>query len=70
MIAVVQTARLAEGVGVRRPWTVWSEDGVPIANNQRTVRDNEKLEDIWDWIDLNGELLSFDRYTGDVIRRR
>lgn len=70
MIAVVQTARLAEGVGVRQPWTIWSEDAVPFANNQRVVRDNDRLEQIWNWIDVNAELLSFDRYTGGVIRRR
>lgn len=70
MIAVVQTSNLAEGVGVRRPWTIWSEDAVPFANNQRVVRDNDRLEAIWDWIDVNAEILSFDRYTGGVIRRR
>jgi len=70
VLAIVQSSRLAEGVGVREPWTIWSEHSVPYTNNQRVTRDDEKLEDIWDWIDFNAELLSFDHYTGSVIRRR
>ncbi len=70
LLAVVQSSRLAEAVGVRRPWTIWSEDSQAPSNNERVVRDSERLETAWGWIDRNAEILSFDRYTGNVIRRR
>lgn len=70
MLAVVQTARLAEGVGVRQPWTIWSQDAEAPVISDRVVLDNDKLIQIWNWIDVNAEILSFDRYSGGVIRRR
>lgn len=78
-IAIADVGRLSQGVGVPRAWLArahrsraprpaWLTDpGVYIQENgsdvDRTVRAVSR------WVDLNAEIISFNRYSGQAIRR-
>jgi len=76
VLAVVDLGRLQEGVGYRRPWLyrpsaskavqpdwIW---GGERPNNQDK---DERVRAVGRWIDLNAEIIGFNRYTGTAIRR-
>lgn len=85
LLAVVDFSRLEGGVGFRRPWLfrassskappetladqewLWSErpnQTLPSASER-----DERLRAVSRWIDLNAEVIGFNRYSGNVIRR-
>ncbi len=77
-LAVVDLKRLSEGVGFPRAWLVRSEDSrlpaptwLTDEDENRTVNyvDDDRARAVSRWIDLNAELIGFNRYTGNVIRR-
>ncbi len=83
-LAVVSTARLVEGTGVARPWLVVPEltgvydwalsNGLPdfleqTSGGEAQFVNNVRTKLVSDWIDANGEVLSFNRYTGNLMRR-
>jgi hypothetical protein len=83
-LAVVSTARLIEGTGIDRPWLVvpqetmaYSGGGFPslpdylnlLIGAEPRYRSDPRTVLLSDWIDTNGETLSFNRYTGTLLRR-
>ncbi len=80
-LAVVDLAQLQEGVGVRRPWLARYNGGSPASNNYAPVpdwardqglisdSDGQLVRNTSRWIDRNAEIIGFNRYTGNVIRR-
>ncbi len=81
-LAVVDLNELARQTGIQRPWFVRPEGtGFPEPQWLRDLGYFEQDVDTPDvdqmprhrlisrWIDRNGEILSFDRYSGKVIRR-
>lgn len=74
-LAVVDLGRLAEGAGLRHPWLArpagsralqppWLWDSA-LSGPEK----DDKVREISRWIDLNAEVIGFNRYTGNVIRR-
>lgn len=77
-LAVVDLKRLGEGAGFPRPWLVRSSGSRPPKptwltdeNENRAVDyvDDDRALAVSRWIDRNGEIIGFNRYTGNVIRR-
>lgn len=75
-LAVVDLNRLGREVGVRAPWLVRDEANTgearaPVAEGIESAGyvSEQRVRDISKWIDLNGEILSFNRFTGQVLRR-
>jgi hypothetical protein len=78
-IAIADLGRLAQGVGVLRPWLArahrsraprpaWLTDpGVYIQEDGSTV--DRTVRDVSRWVDVNAEIISFNRYSGQAIRR-
>jgi prepilin-type N-terminal cleavage/methylation domain-containing protein len=75
-LAVVDMNQLAQGTAIQRPWYVrpketlfpepkWLDD----MGYFEADREGAKHRLISEWIDENAEILSFDRYSGKVIRR-
>lgn len=72
-LAVVDLARLADGVGTPRAWLIrpqLSKAFQPPYLAQAGYFDDAKALAVSRWIDLNGEIINFNRYSGNVIRRR
>ena len=72
-LAVVDLGRLADGVGIPRAWLVrprGSKAFQPPYLDSLGYFDDEKAKAVSRWIDLNGEIINFNRYSGNVIRRR
>mgnify|MGYP001288841206 CR=1 FL=1 len=77
-LAVVDLKRLSDGVGFPRAWLVRSaESRLPAPtwltdeDENRAVNyvDNDRAREVSRWIDRNAEIIGFNRYTGNVIRR-
>lgn len=75
-LAVVDMNQLAQGTTIVRPWYVrpretlfpqpaWLDEAGYFEEDRQGAR--HRL--VSDWIDANAEILSFDRYSGKVIRR-
>jgi type II secretory pathway pseudopilin PulG len=72
-LAVVDLGRLADGVGIPRAWLIrprGSNAFQPAYLVSLGYFDDEKAKAVSRWIDLNGEIINFNRYSGNVIRRR
>lgn len=76
VLAVVDLGRLQDGVGYRRPWLyrpgaskavqpdwIWGGERPP---NQEK---DDRVRAVSRWIDLNAEIIGFNRYTGTAIKR-
>ena len=71
-LAVVDLAELASGVGIERPWYAAPECAAyPRAAwlESRGYFSDDLARAVSEWIDENAEILSFVRYTGNVVRR-
>lgn len=75
-IAVVDLARLSDGVGIARAWLVRSQGLTggqdplePAYLSAAGYFTDTRARAVSRWIDLNAEILSFNRYSGNVIRR-
>lgn len=72
-IAVADLARLREETGIARPWLVRPDadafDDRPVPAWAEPFADDDLLASLSRWVELNGEVLQFSRYTGDVVRR-
>ena len=76
-IAVVDMQRLSEGTGFPKPWLVRAEtslaprpDWLTGAGGDGVDRiDNRRARAVSRWIDLNAEVISFNRNTGTALRR-
>lgn len=79
-LAVVDLSKMGEETGVRRPWLIRGSNkpGAIEAPKPNWLRESlgsqqqdwdELLHRVSRWVELNGEILSFNRYTGNVIRR-
>ena len=82
-LAVVEFRRLSSGSGVDFPWLLHPSTselpwppfrGTADTQNSPLASDSNRLDemvrDVSQWIDLNGEIIGFDRYTGVAQRRR
>ncbi len=82
-LAVVDLGRLADGVGLQRPWYFRPAQNSPpfVAGATRVPMPQwmidafpsfaieDKVRDISRWIDLNAEIIDFNRFTGAVMKR-
>lgn len=71
-LAIVDLSELADGIGVERPWRIQSPEGTtpkPSWIFNSPYNSNESLLLLNEWIDQNGEIISFNRYTGELMRR-
>lgn len=71
-LAVVDLARLADGVGFPRAWLIRpmrSRAPQPVDLVNAGYFNDERAQAVSRWIDVNSEILSFNRYSGNVIRR-
>lgn len=81
-VSVVDLRKLADETGIRRPWLARASDRIPrrpyanwkpdwLRTDLGADRDewDDVLRRISRWVDLNGEALSINRYSGNVIRR-
>lgn len=71
-IAIVDIARLAEGSGVQRPWLArarTSRAPQPAWLTNGNWVGDERVRRVSRWIDNNAEIITFNRYTGNAIRR-
>lgn len=74
-LAVVDLRRMERELGIRRPWLVrptFNASRQPPRRedvNQQTFYSNENVRRVSSWIDRNAELLSFNRFSGNVVRR-
>ena len=67
MIAVVDLFEMGTDLGLREPWMVLGE-GYPDDRkdaNQNSIADQIEIND---WIDLNASPISFNRFTGELMR--
>lgn len=71
-IAIVDIAKLAEGSGVPRPWLVRAATSRAPQPQWLTAGgwvNNDRARRVSRWIDNNAEIITFNRYTGNAIRR-
>lgn len=71
-LAVVSMSALTDGVGIVRPWLVRPQNSKapkPQYLLDQGYFDEAKARAVSRWIDLNAEVISFNRYTGNVVRR-
>jgi len=82
-VAVVDLKNLQRGTGISRVWTLhpstslapWPDydpDGRPMSGDEAPPTDpslDALVSRVSRWIDLNAEIISFDRYTGSALRR-
>ncbi|MBN8645314.1 MAG: type II secretion system protein [Planctomycetes bacterium] len=74
-LAVVDLRRMERELGIRRPWLVrptFNANRQPPRRediNVQTFYSNENVRKVSSWIDRNAELLSFNRFSGNVVRR-
>jgi len=75
MLAVADLSALESGVGRRRAWLSRTETSkappgwMTATGAGADLIDDDLVRDVSRWIDLNAEVISFNRYTGNVIRR-
>ncbi len=78
-VAIVDLKRLDEGVGLPRAWLTRAADSktpkfdwltIESVNRAGDYVDDERARAVSRWIDRNAEIVGFNRYTGNVIRRR
>lgn len=80
-IAIVDVKRLTEDTAIRRPWLVrpGTRPGVRQApkpnylgvdRGDQTYFDDDKVRRVSSWIDTNAEIVGFNRYTGNAVRRK
>jgi prepilin-type N-terminal cleavage/methylation domain-containing protein len=81
-LAVVDLKQLQKGTGVAgvwklhpstslAPWPMYDPDGRPLSDDELEADDAELdtlVRTVSGWIDLNAEIIGFDRYTGSAIR--
>ncbi|MBL8745172.1 MAG: hypothetical protein JNK58_02320, partial [Phycisphaerae bacterium] len=71
-LAVVDLSKLSDGVGLPKAWLVRpTQSRAPKPAYLMSARyfDDANARAVSRWIDINGEVLSFNRYSGHVIRR-
>ncbi len=73
-LAVVDLRRMAESTGLERPWLVRSPtSAIPreavIERDRALYYSNDAVRLVNEFIDNNAEIISFNRFTGNVIRR-
>ena len=72
-LAVVDLKALQAGAGVSQPWLVRPASSLaprPSSNDPKTrFLDDTLVLRMSDWIDANAEILGFNRYTGDTVKR-
>ncbi|MBL0927173.1 MAG: hypothetical protein IBJ11_05910 [Phycisphaerales bacterium] len=67
-LAVVDLRALSKGTGIERPWLVRATgSAAPRASN--VIADDVQALDISAWIENNAEIIGFNRYTGNAIRK-
>lgn len=80
LLAIVDFSRMREGTGVARPWylRVDSDQTPPFPQdkeaesyplNQLNANETIDVRRVYDWIDRNAEIIGFNRYTGQALRR-
>lgn len=77
-LAVVDLNRMSRELGVEAPWFVRPErpgalpmpgPNNPNDSNWYARADNDEASRISLWVDFNAELIAFNRYTGEVLRK-
>ncbi len=71
-LAIVELARLRERFGVEKPWHIAPSTSTtrrPAWPDNDQYYADDVVRDLNNWIDVNGEVLSFNRYAGTVLRR-
>ena len=77
-LAVVELTRMSRELGTEEPWFVRPErdGGLPMPGPNGPNDDNwyarvsdEETSRISLWVDFNAEIISFNRYTGEVLRK-
>jgi len=73
-LAVVDLRRMADATGIERPWLVRSPDSaIPlqavIDRDRSQYYSVDAVQRVNEFIDNNAEIISFNRFTGNVIRR-
>lgn len=77
-LAIVDLKRLERETGIEAPWFVRPErpGGLPTPgpngptdNNWHARADNRDTSRISLWVDFNAEIIGFNRYTGEVLRK-
>lgn len=76
VLAVVDLGRMQDGVGYRRPWLFRPGESKTVqpdwiwGNETLSSQDkDDRVRAVSRWIDLNAEIIGFNRYTGNAIRR-
>lgn len=67
MVVVVDLQQMSDDLGVREPWRVMGEG---YGDDRRDANDDGRAdqEEINDWIKVNTTPISFNRYTGEMMR--
>lgn len=84
-LAVVDLAQMTDDLGIERPWLVQSESSLAYTaayvnkpnwldlrqqgNNEPLYFNDKRMKAIGLWVDRNADVLSFNRYTGNIVRR-
>lgn len=71
-LAVVDLSKLSDGVGLPKAWLVRSATSrapKPMYLMSARYFDDTNARAVSRWVDTNAEILSFNRYSGNVIRR-
>jgi len=72
-LAIVSLEQVTAGTGIERPWLVRTEDSPgptwPGSDRKSEFINDDYANRMSRWIDQNGQLLTFNRYTGNVVRR-
>lgn len=69
-LAVVDLYKLAAGTGIAAPWRVIGDSGGTLPP-EREDSDNDGISDqieVDNWINQNADIVSFNRYTGSIMR--
>ena len=69
LLAVVDIGRMIKETGFNEPWFLRPQDSRAADLSGKTVVNSRDVIALSDWVDGNGELIGFNRYTGNVIRR-
>ncbi len=70
MLAIVDLQDLSTALGIQKPWMVVG-DGMPTSNDYKNTNGAQTPPDqieINDWIDANATPISFNRFTGELMR--
>lgn len=74
LLAIVDFPRMTAQTGVRRPWLYRSPSNRGAASDliNEGLTDGqatERIRNLSDWIDRNAEVIAFNRFTGNALRR-